>query len=483
MEKMKVLLINPPWPGKGYGTRSQNRIIKHRPDKFIQFPLLMAYCCSNLKAHGHKVFWIDSVMDELSMGETFRRIKAINPEVLLMETTTPSIEHDFRFLSRVKKEFPKILIITAGQHVSGVPAESLKECSAIDIIVKGEFDPRVPLVLDNLDSLKNIEGIAFRKGKKIVDNQPQKGVFCKDLDTLPFPDRETIPFNKYGESWYNLKPFTNIQTTRGCPNYCTYCLSPNIMEGPFWRKRSISNVIEEIKILVNKYGVREINIDDPTFNYDKERVIRFCNELKRNKLKILWTVNARVDHIDREMLIHMRKAGCKMIRYGVESALPDMLKRMNKNITIEQVRRAVNLTKRAGILALCGFMFGFPYETKKSVEANIQLAKELKPDLIQCSIVLPYPGTKLYDEAKANKQLCFEKWSDFDMTKGPVVRMKGLGSKDLNGILSRMYREFYFRPSFAVQTIFGVRRISDISRIARTFISLVRTTLFFKAKN
>jgi len=473
---MKVLLVNPPWPGKGYGTRSQNRIIKHRADKFIQFPIMMAYAVSQLKKRGHEVFWLDSVMDEIDLNETLSKVKEINPDVVMMETTTPSIEYDFSFLEKVK-EATNAFIIAVGQHVTALAKESLKECGAIDVVIKGEFDPWIGEVLANKKDLSKVKSIAYRKDNKIYDNGP--AVFVDNLDSLPFPDREVIPFNKYGESWYNLKPFTNMLTSRGCPYACSFCLSAHVMEGKRWRARSVRNIIEEIKELVEKYEVRELNIDDPTFTISKERTIEFCRALRDNHLRILWTINGRADNVDEEMLREMRKSGCKMIRYGMESGDQEVLDKIGKKLTVEKVKKAIELTKKHKILALAGFMFGFPYDTKKSIEKTVQAAKQLKPDLIQTSIVLPYPGTKLYEQAKEWGSLDFKKWSDFDMTHGPVVKMDGVDKKELQGILKRMYNEFYFRPSFVLQTLFSIRRISDVTRIFRTFLTLVRTSLFY----
>lgn len=473
---MKVLIVNPPWPGKGFGTRSQNRIIKHRADKFLQFPLLLAYACSQLKRAGHEVYFIDSVIDELGMEETLSRIGEISPDAVLIETTTPSIEYDFDFLRKIKTR--ERLIIAVGQHVTALPRESLEECKAIDVIIKGEFDPIVAPVLENTQNLSKVKGIAYRKDGKIFDNGP--AVWCHNLDELPFPDRETIPFDRYGESWYNLRPFANILTTRGCPYGCTYCISPHVMEGLKWRQRSIGNVMEELKILTKEYCVREINIDDATFTLDKKRVIEFCRALKENNIKLLWTANGRVDNVDEEMLEEMKKAGCKMIRYGVESGDPGVLKKMKKNIKIEKVKYAFDITRKHKILALGGFMFGFPYDTKDSIETTIKVAREIKPDLIQCSIVLPYPGTALYKEAESEGKIIAKSWKEFDMTYGPVVKMKDVSREELDGIVQRMYKEFYFRPSFAIQTIFNIRRLSDIPRNLRAFLTLVRTMNIYR---
>lgn len=476
---MKVLLINPPWPGKGYGTRSQNRIIKQRADKYLQFPLFLGYASAMLKEQGHEVEYIDAVYQEFTPKETLRRIKELKPDVVLMETTTPSALYDFDYMNQMK-EVSGALTIMAGPHVSYFPKKSLEQCSGLDVVIKGEYDWRVTEVLKNKNDLKKVKGIAFRDKGKVVDT----GIppHCPDLDSLPFPDRETIPLEWYGEPWWNERPFANMFTSRGCPFLCTFCLWPNIIDGRKWRVRSVDNVIDEIKELVNKYGVKEINIDDGTFTVQKERVKEICKRLIDENIKVLWTCNARVDNVDDEMLKIMKKAGCKMIRYGIESGSAHVLKSIKKGITFDQMKKAVKLTQKNGILALGGFMFGFPEDTKESVQETLELAKKLKLDMIQTSIALPYPGSALYDECDKKGLLLTDDWKAYDMTQGLLIKTKDFDKEYLDGILKKMYKDFYFRPSFFIQTLLNMRRLSDISRNWRTFKSLLKTMAFHSKK-
>lgn len=478
---MRILLLNPPWPGSGIGTRSQNRIIKKRGDLYLQYPILMGYSCARLRQCGYEVIYIDAVRERLTYKETTKRVKAFKPGVIFLETVTPSVNYDYEYLKRLKG-IADTRIIVAGPHVTYFGSQCLKECPSIDVVIKGDYDTRILEVVEslgNIEELKKIKGITFKINNHIIDTGPSW--FSPDLDKLPFPDRDTIPFQKYGEAFYNLKPYANMLTTRGCPNRCNFCVSANIMEGVRWRERSIKNVMKEIKFLVGKYRVREINFDDATFNIRRERVMRFCKELKKNHLKILWICNCRVDNIDYEMLKEMRSAGCKLIRYGIESADERVLKYMNKNITVEQMKKAFILTRQAGILALGGFMFGFPVDTRETMEKTIGLMKKLKPDMVQASIPMPYPGTRMYEQVKAAGQLNFDSWEDFDMTQGSVVKMQGITREEMRGILSRVYKEFYLRPQFVLQTLFHIRRPSDVTRILRSFLSLISLIIFHKS--
>jgi len=469
---MKVLIINPPWPGKGYGTRSQNRIIKHRSDKFLQYPIFLAYSAAQLQAAGHEVRYIDSVIQDLDMDRTLDAARRESPDAVFMETTTPSIEADYDSLARLKHATGSKIIV-GGPHATHFHQQVLEDCQAIDVVIRHEFDTKIASVVSNLDDLDAVSGISFRNNGRIVDNGD--GGYCTDLDAVPFPDRETVPWSWYLEAWYSRRPFMNMMTSRGCPYHCSFCLWPQSMYGHQQRFRSMDNVISEVRDLVGRYGLREINIDDGTFTTRKNRVIEFCQKLRDHKLNLIWTCNGRVDNLDDEMLSEMKASGCKMIRLGVESGSQDVLDKIKKGLTLKQIEDGIRRVKKHGIQTLGGFMFGFPYDSRKTIEATIAFAKKLSPDQVQFSINMCYPGTSLYEYAKQNNLLLVNSFKEFDMTHGPVVKTLDMDRGELEHILSRAYREFYFRPKFMLQTLRHIRDIDEIKRVLRSLKSLVKT--------
>ena len=477
---MRVLIINPPWPGKGFGTRSQNRIIKHRSDKFLQYPIFLAYSAAQLKAAGHNVSYIDSVIQDFDMKQTLAEARKEKPDTIFMETTTPSIEADYVALTALK-DATGAKIMIGGPHATYFHNKSLKDCPAIDIVIRHEFDTKIAGVVSNLDKLQKVNGITFRMGDEIIDNGD--GEVCEDLDTVPFPDRDTIPWQWYLEAWYSRRPFMNMMTSRGCPYHCTFCLWPQIMYGHKQRFRSLDNVFEEITGLIRRYGLKEINIDDGTFTTNKRRVIEFCRRLRKEKIRLIWTCNGRVDTLDDEMLAEMKKSGCKMIRLGVESGSQEVLDRIRKGLTLAQIEEGVRRVKKSGIQALGGFMFGFPYDSRKSVEQTIAFAKKLSPDQVQFSICMCYPGTSLYEYIKDNDLLLAKSFKEFDMTHGPVASTLDMERGGLEHILARAYREFYFRPEFFVQTLFNMKDIDEILRVFRSLKSLVKTIRLHRSGN
>ncbi len=477
---MRVLIVNPPWPGKGYGTRSQNRIIKRRGDKYLQYPIFLGYLAAQLRQAGREVFYVDSVMEELSPTETWERVGHIRPDAIFVETTTPSIEFDYRAITIMKECSGDPLMLAGGPHVTVFPTEALRECGALDVVIKQEFDTRVAQVLDNLDDLAQVPGIAFRRNGRTVETGP--AVLCQDLDSLPFPDRDTVPFERYHEAWYSRLPFINIVTSRGCPYRCTFCLWPNAMYGHEQRFRSVDNVIEELKYEIERHSIREVNVDDSTFTTNKSRVVEFCQKLRDSRIELLWTCNGRVDNVDREMLLEMKAAGCKLIRYGVESGSPQILGHVRKGYTLEQVRRSFRLTREVGIMALGGFMFGFPRDTRETVEQTLRLARDLNPDMVQFSICMPYPGTPMYAEALEAGTIVAEEWREYDMTCGPVVETGDLPRRELKHILARAYREFYLRPAYFWRALHSIRNLDEFRRVVRSARSLFSVISMHRSK-
>jgi anaerobic magnesium-protoporphyrin IX monomethyl ester cyclase len=457
--------------------RSQNRIIKHRSDKFLQYPIFLGYSAAQLKRAGHTVTYIDSVIQDLDMAQTLAMACKKKPDAIFMETTTPSIEADYKNLTALK-DATGAFVIVGGPHATYFHVSVLEECPAIDVVIRHEFDTKISNVVSSINALATVDGITFRHNGNIVDNGD--GHLAENLDEIPFPDRDTIPWHWYREAWYSRWPFMNLMTSRGCPYHCTFCLWPQSMYGHKQRFRSIANVIAEIRVLVERYGLKELNIDDGTFTTSRTRVIEFCRRLRAEKIELIWTCNGRVDNLDDEMLSEMKRSGCKMIRLGIESGSQEVLNKIKKGLTLDQVEDGVRLVKKHGIQALGGFMFGFPYDTRKTVEQTITFAKKLNPDQVQFSIAMCYPGTSLYEYAKSSDLLLAKSFKEFDMTFGPVVQTGDMTREELTPILARAYREFYFRPRFVLQTLTHMTNIDEIRRVLRSLRSLTHTILLHK---
>jgi len=243
----------------------------------------------------------------------------------------------------------------------------------------------------------------------------------------------------------------------------------------------VKNIIEELKWLIKKYDMKEVFFDDGTFNISKKRAIDISKAIIQSKIKILWGCSCRVDKVDKEMLHYMKKSGCRIICYGPESASKETLKKINKGIDIDQSYRAIQLTKREGIIAHANFMVGFPWETEKELYETIRFAKKLDPDTIQISLVFPHPGSKMYDQGIKNKwfkENTIGNWNRFEMSKGPVLKTH-IPQDELQSAISKGHAQFFFRPIYIIKTLLKIRSISELWRTVKGAHSVIKGKIIY----
>jgi len=479
---MKVLFIHPPWPGPGYGLRSQNRWPRKRGDKSNRYPVLLAYAVTLIKRDGHDVKYIDSVFQGFDYERTLKEIEKYNPDIIYVETATSAYKHDVHFAKLVKEKFPQITFIIAGTHVTYQPEKSLQE-APFDIVIKGELDlPSLNTVnaLRDGKDLSTVKGIAYRdKEGKIHNNEDQP--LIQDLNGLPFPDREIIPHQWYSEGHVVNFPFTFIMGGRGCPFLCTFCLWPSINYNRKFRSRSPDNICDEIEWLIDKYGMKEVYFDEGTFNVGTKRAIDISKKIVERGIKIKWSCNGRVDAVNKEMLDWMEKAGCKLICYGPESANEETLKRVKKALKPEQTVRCFELMKQTNITAHANYMIGWPWESAEDIKRTMQQAIDIKPDTVQFSLVFPIPGTDMYEESKENNWFYEDVLLDtnrFEMATGPVIKSK-TSREELMNAIAKSHAQFFLRPSFIINELAKIRSFKDVKRIARGADSIIRGKILY----
>ena len=230
------------------------------------------------------------------------------------------------------------------------------------------------------------------------------------------------------------------------------------------------NVVNEMEECV-KLGINEFLIYDDTFTIDRQRVIDVCNEIKRRKLNIGWDIRARVNNIDRELLRKLKEANCERVHYGVESGNPEILKILNKGITIDRVRTTFKQTKEAGISVLAYFMIGCPKETRKEILETIAFAKELKPDFVHITIFTPFPATEIYKMGLKDGIIKEDFWREFAKNPVPGFQPKcweeNFTREELQELIVYAYKSFYTRPSYILRRLTHVRSIGEFKRMAR----------------
>ena len=453
---MKLILIVPPFPVQERYTTGLAKVANVLP------PLGLAYIAASLEEEDIEVEIIDAMALNLSFESLIERIHKAAPDIIGLSALTATFNRCLKIATGVKKLLPKTLIVLGGTHASLFPEDILKQSRAVDIVVIGEGEETMLELIqavENDKNLKDVKGIAFRNENKVIINQPRPPL--QDLDKLPFPAWHLLPLDKYrpAPQAYKRLPLATMVTSRGCPFQCSFC--SHAVFGKIHRKRSPENVIQEIKYSYKKYSIREIAIFDDVFTLDKSWIVRFCNFLIAEKLDLIWSCESRVDLVDLVILKKMRQAGCWNIFYGLESGNQEILNKISKGITLEQIRKAVKWTHEVGMEIRASFMLALPGETPKEAIETINFAKELNCKYTKFNITSPFPGTKLYSQAKTSGRL--KENLDEYTTQHPIFVPSGY--KDEQQILDmkkRAFREFYLRPKYIAKRIREINSIKDL---------------------
>ncbi|TKJ28068.1 MAG: B12-binding domain-containing radical SAM protein [Chloroflexi bacterium B3_Chlor] len=477
---MKVLVTNPPWPGEGYGARSDVRWPHKRTDKYLEYPIYLGYIVAVLEEAGVEVGFIDGVMEEMSIADFSRAVSSTRPDLVVIECSTPSIDYDLETARAVKDSVDGTSVALIGSHATFFHEEILSDNPAVDAICRGEAEMTVKelaLSLSSGDDLRQVKGLSYREGEEVRVNPVRP--LIQDLDSLPFPARHIVRHDGYRAAIYSGDCPTAMVSSRGCPHHCIYCLWPETLYGHKFRARSAANVVDEMEHVVRDYGVDEIYFDDDCLTLNKNRVLEMCRLLLKRGVDVKWIVQSRVDTVDREVLTAMKEAGCHYILFGVESGSPKMLEIMKKRISLDRGRQAFKDCRELGIRTQAFFLFGVPGETQETVEETIEFAKEIDADSTQFAIVIPHPGTELYETCMEQGWLVYDRWEDF-AAENSLIETDHLTREEVEEARIRAYRRYYFRPSFVAKSALGVRSFRDMKRLFRGGRSVLDRISFFE---
>jgi radical SAM superfamily enzyme YgiQ (UPF0313 family) len=448
-------------------------------DKYLEYPIYLAYIVAVLEEAGLEVAFVDAVMEEMSIPDFSEAVARIRPDLVVMECSTPSIYHDLESARAAKESFVGTFVALIGSHPTFFHEEILKENPAIDAVIRGEAEittRELALALADGDDLSQVLGLSYRRADEVCVNAARP--LIEDLDTLPFPARHIVPQEGYRAAIYSGEHPTAMVSSRGCPYHCVYCLWPDTLYGHQFRARSAANVVDEMEHVARDYGVDEIYFDDDCLTLGKKRVMEMCRLLLEREVDVNWIVQARVDSVDREVLAAMKEAGCHYILFGVESGSPRMLEIMKKRITLDRARQAFKDCRELGIKTQAFFLFGVPGETEETIEETIRFAKEINADSTQFAIAIPHPGTQLYQTCMDNGWLVFDSWEDF-AAENSLIETGQLTREDVEKARIRAYKEYYFSPRFVTRSLLRVRNFQDVKRLARGAKSVVDRVSFF----
>jgi len=451
---MKVLLANPPWvKADRVGFRSNVRwpftISKEEFDRggraAYHFPLYQAYTLALLERDGFELAAIDCSVNGMGLDEFVRAVEAHAPDLIVLEISTPSFHIDMQTAAALKERLTAPITII-GTHATIFHREIMTHHSCIDIVARGEYEHTVlelaRAVRDKRD-LAEVQGLTFRRNNNVLLNPDRPHV--DDLDSLPFPARDYFDWRKYHEPGYYALPWITMISSRGCPYRCTFCSWPQTMYGHKYRVRSARNVVEEMELCAKKYRPGEIFFDDDTFTIGKKRVLDICREILDRKLRVVWSCMGRTDTVDEEMLAEMRKAGCRKIKFGVETGSPRLMADIKKGLDLDKVAEAFDAARAVGMEVHGTFMIGLPGETRDTVRETVELACSIPMDSIQFSIATPFPGTEFYRQCADNGWLVTENWEDYDGNFGSVVSYPQLSKLEIEELFYFADREYELR--------------------------------------
>ena len=434
--------------------------------RYAQPPMGLALLAAVLEKEGYPASVIDA--NVLRLGPEAVVTLATETDVIGLTAMTPTIGAALSIARYLKQAKPDLTIILGGTHATLLPEETLTNAPEVDIIASGEGERTIVRLLKAIEhnqALDDIPGISYRKDGKVISNPPPAANI--DMDSLPFLAYHMLPWPKYKPHppHGRAHPFAAIITSRGCPYQCSYCSKP--VFGSKFRAQTPKRVVSEISYYQKRFGIKELAFYDDVFTLDTKRAYAVADEILSAGLKIDWTCETRVNLVDKELLRHMKQAGCYAIAYGLESASPDILSTLSKDITLEQAEAAVRLSQEVGLQTIGYFMLGSPGESPETINQTIQLAKRLKLDFAQFSVTTPFPGTRLYDLYLNGKQADNIPWESFVYagTNGPVTPVftsDQLGRNELKYWVKRAYREFYLRPSYLWQRIRRLNSIGDL---------------------
>jgi len=433
-------------------------------------PISMTQIASVLEAKGHQVKVTDAGAEEIDENRLQEILKEFSPDVLLINTSTPSIDHDLTMASVAKRLVPHVTTAAFGIHVSELPDACMKAEKHLDCILHNEPDETaLELVeaLQNGGDFSKIPGISYREGERSITTPPRP--YIQDLDALPFPAWHLVDISRYVLP-YSKKPYLKVTPARGCPFHCVFCVAKGYY-GSRLRLRSPESVIEELKYDIARFGVTDYLFWTESFTMNRKFVLELCRRITEEKLNIRWVCNSRVDSIDEEMLAAMKKAGCWMIGYGVESSSQEILDRSKKGITVQQIEEACRITRKSGIEMTAHIVFGLPGDTPESIRDTIRFAKKMGFDYAQFYCATPWPGTELFKLATRSGWLIHSApWGDYEQNKS-VLNMEGLSAEAVVRLRQEGFRSFYLYPLTIWRTLMKIRSWTEL----KNFLLMVKS--------
>lgn len=437
-----VLIVNPPSPDGHVYIRDICRWGRKSREKMIWPQTSLAYLAAMVPA-GWTVRIIDAIAEQMTMEQFLAEVGRENPRVYVSYLIGSTFDSDALGVREAKRA--GAVTVAVGTHVSAVPSNTLELVPELDYVIRHEPELTFAEILGRVQQGQGPEGLAgaaYRtEGGQIVVG-PDRPLVRK-LDDLPIPKQHLLPLDKYRMPFLGRR-YTWVLTNRGCPYSCTYCFE-GVVWGKSVRYRSAESIYRELEYLA-EHDVHNVLFLADLFTFDRDGVLRLCDLIIQRGLKIRWTCNSRVDTIDEQMMVRMKRAGCWLIAFGIESGSQAILDNVNKDARVEDARQTIRLCHRHGLKTWGYFIIGLPGETRQTVRETIDFAKSVPLDIALFHVAMPYAGTEFYFQAVANGWLNTSQWKHFDMNDSAVVQYDDFSAAEILQATKQAFREFYFRP-------------------------------------
>ena len=461
----KIVLVEPPMRlEQVYGELSEWGSVSP--------PTGLCYIAALLREKGFAVSIVDGEAMGWGVKETVDAVVQQAPDIVGIACKTLWMVNGHKVASAIKERLPHISIVAGGNHVTALPDRSLKEFPAFDIIVIGEGELTFLDLVNAMNSGKNLDevnGIAFRKaGGAHITPQRER---IKNLDELPFPAYDLLPniavHYKPVLNCVEKIPAFSLVCSRGCPGQCTFCDRKVFGNCP--TTHSPEYIVKLIKELKEKYGIRYLLFDDDNLLVNKKHLFALLDEMEKEKLYIPFTCQSRVDTIDSERLSRLKKAGCKMILFGVESGSQKILNAMKKYITPEKIYQAITATNKVGIKTMGFFIIGYPGETEETLKETVILIKKCRFTDVGVFLFTPLPGSEIYNNINKYGEYT-EDWEAMNSYEALFVPY------GLTAAILKKYFDLYSNACYL--------RIDQIILMYKRFSSIahIRATLFYLKK-
>jgi len=435
----------------------------------LYYPFWTAQAAGYCESQGNEILLLDAIANGWGFETTIEKIDEFKPDLVVVDTSLPSIKSDAKFVDQLKEKCDtKVCMV--GSYPSIYPEKVFEMSSSLDFIAFKEYDETIVELCNNNLKPEGVLGIIYSKDGKVVKNKDRP--FLKDLDKIPFVSKIYKRFLNPADYRYALArhPMIQIMSARGCPNMCVYCNVPQTFMSRDFRMRSPKHFVDEMEwINKNMPEIKEIFIEDDTMTVDKERMKEICKLIMDRGLKIVWSCNVRAD-IPYDVLVMMKKAGCRMMIVGYESGNQNILNNIKKGITLEMAEEFTKNAKKAGIKIFGCFMIGLPGDTRETIQETFEWAKKVNPDMAQIEQIVPFPGTEFYDWAKDKGYLLTdepEEWLNETGQLNFIIDYPNLRRDEIAELRDKLMVRFYLNPKQFLTMLKDNLHPSEMKRLSK----------------